>query len=282
MKTGLVLEGGGMRGIYVAGVLDVWMEEKIETDGVIGVSAGAIHGCSYVSKQQGRSIRYYKKYAKDKRFMSFYSLITTGDIVGKDFCYDEIPNRLDIFDYDTFAKSSTDFYATCTNIETGKAEYVLCKDLRKEIDYMRASASLPCVSRIVEVDGMKLLDGGVADSIPIEAFRHLGYEKNIVVLTRPRDYRKKKENLFMTKQMYRKYPKLIEAVATRHIHYNETLDKLEQMEKRGEVLVIAPSTHLKVSRMEKNLDKITQMYELGRKDALEALDEVRKFLGQEA
>lgn len=282
MRTGLVLEGGGMRGIYAAGVLDVWMEEKIETDGVIGVSAGAIHGCSYVSKQQGRSIRYYKKYAKDKRFMSFYSLVTTGDIVGKDFCYDEIPNRLDIFDYDTFEKSPVDFYVTCTNIETGKAEYVLCKDLRKDIDYMRASASLPCVSHIVEAGGMKLLDGGVADSIPIEAFRRLGYGKNIVVLTRPRDYRKKQENLFMTKQIYRQYPKLIEAVATRHIHYNETLDKLGQMEKRGEVLVIAPSTHLKVSRMEKNLDKITQMYELGRQDAMAALDEVKKFLGQEA
>lgn len=279
MRTGLVLEGGGMRGIYVAGVLDVLMEEEIKADGVIGVSAGAILGCCYVSGQKGRSIRYYKKYVGDKRFMSFYSLFTTGDIVGKDFCYDEIPNRLDLFDYDTFEQSPMDFYATCTNVETGNAEYVLCRDLRRDIDYMRASASLPGMSHIVEVDGLKLLDGGVADSIPIEAFRRLGYKKNIVVLTRPRDYRKRRGTLLVTKRMYNKYPEFVKAVATRYKNYNATLEKLKKLEEKGEVIVIAPSRKLRVSRMEKNLDKIVQMYELGREDALAAVTEIKKFLG---
>lgn len=278
MRTGLVLEGGGMRGIYVAGVLDVLMEEEIKADGVIGVSAGALHGCCYVSGQKGRSIRYYKKYVGDKRFMSFYSLFTTGDIVGKDFCYDEIPNRLDLFDYDTFERSPIDFYATCTNVETGNAEYVLCRDLHKDIDYMRASASLPGMSHIVEVGGMKLLDGGVADSIPVGAFRRLGYKKNIVVLTRPRDYRKRRSTLLVAKQMYNKYPEFIKAIAARYKKYNETLEQLKKLEARGEAIVIAPSRNLRVSRMEKNLDKIVQMYELGREDALAAVPEIREFL----
>lgn len=278
MKTGLVLEGGGMRGIYVAGVLDVLMEEEVNADGVIGVSAGAVHGCCYVSGQKGRSIRYYKKYVGDKRFMSFYSLFTTGDVVGKEFCYNEIPNRLDLFDYDTFEKSPVDFYATCTNVETGKAEYVLCRDLRKDIDYMRASASLPGMSHIVEVDGLKLLDGGVADSIPIEAFRRLGYKKNIVVLTRPRDYRKKRGTLLVTKRMYNKYPEFVKAMAARYKNYNATLEQLKKFEGKREVFVIAPSRYLKVSRMEKNVDKIIQMYELGREDARAAVSGIKEFL----
>lgn len=192
-KTGLVLEGGGMRGIYTAGVLDVFLEHEIEFDGVIGVSAGAIHGCSFVSGQKGRSIRYYKKYCNDKRFVSFRNLILTGDIAGEQFCYHEIPERLDPYDFEAFNASKTEFYVTCSNVETGKAEHLPITDMRAQVDLMRASASLPYASRIVRAEGMKLLDGACTDSIPVGAFHRLGFRRLVVIMTRPRGYVKKPE-----------------------------------------------------------------------------------------
>ena len=176
-KTGLVLEGGGQRGIYTAGVLDVFMDNDIEVDGVIGVSAGAIHGLSYVTRQRGRNMRYNMKYRNNKHYMSMYSLITTGDICDEQFCYHDIPERLDPLDYDAFVANPTRFYVGCSNLETGEAEYLECTDMRNpaDVNKVRASASLPLISNTVEVDGMKLLDGGVSDSIPIFAFRRMGY-----------------------------------------------------------------------------------------------------------
>ena len=218
MKKGLVLEGGAMRGIYTAGVLDAFLEQNITVDGVIGVSAGAVHGCSYVSGQHGRSIRYYLKYMKNPRFMSFRSLLKTGNLVETEFSYHELPDRLDVFDRKAFAESPMDFYVGCTNVETGKPEYILL-DTMDEIDYMRASASMPMVSQIVEVGGMKLLDGGVADSVPIRAFQQMGYEKNIVVLTRPAGYRKKKSSIgpawsMMAKKLFPEQAKCISMALT--------------------------------------------------------------------
>jgi predicted patatin/cPLA2 family phospholipase len=191
MKTGLVIEGGGVRGIYAAGVLDQLMEMGLHFDGVIGVSAGAIHGCSFLSGQKGRSIRYYKKYCADPRFMGLRSFLKTGDIVGADFCYHELPDRLDVYDHAAFLRCAIPFYVTCTNLATGRPEYLRLQDMRTQMDYMRASASMPYVSKIVELDGQKLLDGGVADSVPLNAFRQMGYDKNIVVLTQCAGYRKK-------------------------------------------------------------------------------------------
>ena len=202
MKTGLVLEGGAMRGIYTAGVLDVFLEHGIHFDGVIGVSAGALHGCSFVSEQKGRSLRYIKKYRNDKHFMSWWSFLHTGEVVGKQFCYHDIPERLDPFDYEAFVKSDTDFYATCTNVETGKAEYIKITDMLSQVDAMRASASMPYVSKIVDYNGMKLLDGGCADSIPVEAFYKMGYERLVVVLTREAGFVKKYTNLVSEGKAY--------------------------------------------------------------------------------
>ena len=178
-KTGLVLEGGGMRGIYTAGVLDVFLDEGLTFDGVIGVSAGAVHGCSFLSGQKGRSIRYYKKYCADKRFMSTENLIRTGNFVDTDFCYHELPEILDVYDYDMFNKNKehTDFYAVCSDVEKGKPVYAKLHDMKRDIDYIRASASLPYVSKFVELDGRKLLDGGCTDSVPVETFRKLGYKR---------------------------------------------------------------------------------------------------------
>lgn len=280
MKTGLVLEGGAMRGIYTAGVLDAFMEQQVMVDGVIGVSAGVIHGCSYVSGQHGRSIRYYLKYMKDPRFMSFRSLLRTGNMVDTQFCYHDLPDKLDIFDYDAFKSSPMDFYVTCTNVETGKAEYILMEDMH-EIDYARASASMPMVSQIVEIGGMKLLDGGVADSIPVKAFQRMGYEKNIVVLTRPEGYRKKPAKMGMIRRMYRKYPAFIEAMEKRYINYNRTMEEITRMEKEGEVLVIRPSRDPDMGRMEKRPEKVMAAYQLGYGDAQAAMQKVKDFLRAE-
>lgn len=281
MKTGLVLEGGGLRGIYTAGVLDIFMENDINVDGVIGVSAGAIHAASYVSKQQGRNIRYSLKYRNNKDYMSLYSLIKTGDLFGADFCYRKIPDELDVFDYDTFRNNPTKMYVCCTNVETGKPEYLECTDLKSDMDKLRASASLPLVARIVETDGKKLLDGGISDSIPICAFRRMGYRKNVVVLTRPEGYRKEPDNLIKLEAIiYRDYPDFIKREYMRHLYYNKTLDKLKELEDKGEVLIIRPSKTVDISRTEKDEKKIREMYELGVQDAENLLDRIKSFLAK--
>lgn len=279
MKTGLVLEGGGKRGIYTAGVLDVFLENGISFDGVIGVSAGAIHGCSYVSEQMGRSIRYNLKYGNDYRFMSFLSWLLTGNVVDTKFCYHTLPEKLDPFDNQTFMNSKTDFYVVCSNVETGKPEYILCKDMVKEIDYLRASASLPFVSRIVKLNGKKYLDGGITDSIPFAAFKEMGYDKLVVITTRPKLYRKKPFIwTWLAKLRYKKYPKFIEAILNRHKMYNQEVEQLQNLEEKGEIFVIRPSRQINISKMEKNLGKVDEMYRLGREDAYQILENVLCYL----
>lgn len=281
MKTGLVLEGGGMRGIYTAGVLDVFMENNIIFDGVVGVSAGATHGCSYVAGQQGRNIRYFKKYCMDKRFMSVRNFLLTGDFVGRKFCYHDLPEKLDVFDYEAFDKSPMEFYVTCCNLETGKAENIRITDMKKEIDLLRASASLPYLSRTVHFNGKKYLDGGCADSIPVKAFRDMGFEKTVVIVTRDETYRKQPENAKMAKFFYRKYPNFVKAMITRHEVYNQTVEDIMELEKTGEIFVIRPSEILKIKRMEKNMEEIEKIYEIGRKDAENRLEAMKDWLAKE-
>jgi len=279
IKTGLVLEGGAHRAIYSAGVLDVFLENDITFDGVVGVSAGAIHGGSFVSGQKGRNIGYTLKYAGDKRYMSFYSLITTGDLVGKKFCYEDLPDVLVPFDYEAFKKAKTKFYVTCSNLETGEADIIEIKDMKKQMEALRASASMPLVSQIVEFDGKKYLDGGISDSIPFRAFQKLGYQKCVVVETRPEGYEKKPNWLTsLAKIVYRKYPKFIKALSLRHNHYNAELFDIAAAEQKGEVFVIKPSKYLAVHHMEKDKAKIKAMYELGRNDAQKILPDLKKFL----
>lgn len=281
MKTGLVLEGGGKRGIYAAGVLDVLLENNIWADGLIGTSAGAVNGCSYVSNQYERNLRYNIRFAKEKRYMSIYSLITTGNVVGTDFAYNILPNKLEVFDYDAFEKSPVAYYVTCSNVETGKAEYIQCKSLRgKNMDYLRASASLPYVSQIVEIDGKKYLDGGICDSIPLKAFQDMGYEKNLVILTRPRGYIKKPENNLLANLYYRKYPAFVTALRNRYAVYNRTLKYIEQQENQGNILVLRPSESIRVGRMEQDPERLKQMYELGKNDAGQMLDAIASFLSK--
>ena len=202
MKIGLVLEGGAMRGMYTAGVLDVFLDNNIKVDGIVGVSAGVLFGVNYLSNQKGRAIRYNKKYAKDKRYMGIRTLITTGNIINKEFAYYEVPFKLDVFDEKTYEKSDTEFYATVTNVDTGKPEYIRVKNVFEQMELLRATSAMPFVSRMVTLENKKYLDGGISDSIPIEKCKELGYDKVIVILTWPIEYRKTKSNALITKLRY--------------------------------------------------------------------------------
>lgn len=279
MKSGLILEGGAHRAIYTAGVLDEFMEKGITFDGVVGVSAGAIHGGSYIAGQKGRNIGYTLRYCTDKHYMSFYSLLTTGDLVGKKFCYEDLPDRLVPFDYTAFQKAQTRFYATCSNLESGEADIIEIKDMKKQMDALRASASMPLVSQIVEIDGKKYLDGGISDSIPLRKFQKLGYKKCVVVETRPEGYEKGPNPLaWLAKIVYHKYPNFIKAMCLRHNHYNAELFDIESAAKEGEIFLLRPTKKLKISRMEKDRKKLKAMYDLGRTDAQKALPQLKKFL----
>ncbi len=278
MKTGLVIEGGGVRGIYAAGVLDVFMEYNICFDGLIGVSAGAVHGCSYLSGQRGRSLRYYKKYCNDSRFMSFTSWIKTGDIVGAEFCYHELPDKLDVYDHDAFLNNQTDYFVTCSNVETGKPEYLKITDMRTQIDSLRASASLPYFSKIVEINGKKYLDGGITDSVPVEAFREMGYKRTVVILTRELEYRKKPELRMLPGLVYRKYPAFVKALQNRYRIYNKTIERILELEKNGDIFVIRPSAPLEAGRMEKDPEKVQMTYEAGYQDAMMQMKALKNWL----
>ncbi len=280
MKIGMVLEGGGMRGMYTAGILDVMMENEINIDGIVGVSAGTVFGCNYKSKQIGRAIRYNKKYCKDPRYGSMKSFFKTGDIFDKDFCYHQLPKELDPFDYQTFYDNPVEFYATCTDVNTGKAMYKRCyTGDDKELEWFRASASMPLVSKVVEIDGGAYLDGGIADSIPIRWIREKGFEKNIVILTRPEGYRKSKNKLmWLMRIVLHKYPNMIQAMKNRHLNYNESLDEVYRLRDAGEVLLFCPDAGLDVGRTENDPEKLEEAYRMGKKHAFDRLAEIRAFI----
>lgn len=280
MKIGLVLEGGAMRGMYTAGVLDVFLENQIRIDGIIGVSAGAVFGVNYPSKQRKRVLNYNKRFVNDKRYMGIRSLLKTGNIVNKDFAYYEVPQKLDVFDEKEFESSDTVFYAVITNLETGGAEYVKIDNVFEQMEVLRASSSMPFVSKIIEIDGKKYLDGGIADSIPVDKCKQMGYDKIIIVLTRPADYRKKgsKRKDILSKLIYGKYPKFREVMKNRPDDYNRCVEGIAEMEKNGEIFVIRPSRTVKISRMEKDPDVLQEMYDLGVDDCNKCLPALEKYL----
>ena len=281
MKIGLVLEGGAMRGLYTAGVLDVMMDNGIRADTVIGTSAGVLFGVNYASGQRGRALRYNKKYAPKGCYMGIRSLLTTGNIINKQFAYYDLPSKLDVFDEEAFEASGIDFYATVTNVETGEAEYIQITDCFRQIEVMRATAAMPYVSKIVEYDGRKYLDGGVADSIPVVKIREMGCDKVIVVLTRPIEYRKGRTNPRLANLFYgKKYPKAAERINSRPDEYNACVEKIIEMEKRGDVFVIRPSRLVKVKHIERDTEKLQAIYDLGAADCAEKLDALRQYLGE--
>lgn len=280
MKKGLILEGGAMRGMFSTGVLDVMMENGIEYDGAIGVSAGAAFGCNYKSKQIGRAIRYNMKYCNDKRFSGIGSLIKTGNIFNTDFAYGDVPLKYDTFDFDTYESNPMDFYVVCTDVKTGKAVYHKYLGMNDHgFDWIRASASMPIVSRIVEIEGLMLLDGGIADSIPVKFFEEIGYDKNVVVLTQPDNYVKKRNRVMpLIRLKYKKYPKLVKAVENRHNIYNRTLEYIKDQEMKGKLYVIRPSQKLDIGRVEKNPDKLKEVYDIGRETMINHISELKAFL----
>ncbi len=279
INKGLVLEGGGMRGLYTCGVLDRLLEEDFEFRSVYGVSAGACHACSYVSKQHGRAFRAGTKYLNEKDYCSIHSLITTGDLFGVDLLYNKIPNELEPFDYETFEKRKSKLFVVVFNCETGKTEYKELTEMHRDIIWVRASASLPLLSRMVEVDGKKYLDGGTGDSIPLKASIDEGNRKNLVILTQHRQFRKQpSSNYKIGKIKYHKYPHLVEAMRDRHIMYNAQLDFVAEEEEKGNCLVIAPKEPMVVKRIEKDVEKLTKLYEQGYADCDEMMGEIKKFL----
>ena len=282
MKTGLVLEGGAMRGMFTAGVLDVLMEQNIEVDGVIGVSAGATFGCNYKSKQIGRTIRYNMKYCNDPRYCSFRSLLKTGDLYGAEFCYHTLPEQLDLFDNETYEASPMEFYMVTTDVNTGEPVYYKCDKFDHEgLEWVRASASMPLVSRIVEVGGRQMLDGGISDSIPLRFFQNIGYSKNLVILTQPRDYVKKENKLLpLMKLKLKQYPKLLETMKQRHINYNDTLEYIRTEEQNGTCFVLSPKEKLPIGRIEHHPERLKAVYDIGRETALAHLDEIKNFFQQ--
>ncbi len=281
MKKGLVLEGGAMRGLFTAGILDVMMEAGIEPDGLIGVSAGAAFGCNYKSRQPGRALRYNKRFAKDKRYCSWWSWWKSGDLYNADFGYHVIPTQYDIFDDKAFEENQMEFIAVCTNVETGEPFYkklVECNPLT--YDWIRASASMPLASKVVELEGMKVLDGGVADSIPLEYFESIGYERNVVILTQPEGYVKAHNPLMpLMRIALRKYPRMIEAMDKRHLMYNKELEYVREAEKAGRALVIRPENKLPIGHISHDPEEMQRVYDIGREAGEKYLDSIIAFYG---
>ncbi|MBR5046931.1 MAG: patatin family protein, partial [Eubacterium sp.] len=275
-QAGLILEGGGMRGTYTAGVLDAFLENEIEFSSVYGVSAGSCHGCNYLSGQKERSLKVFLDYIDDPRYCSLKSLITTGDFFGVDMCYSQIPDVYIPYDYEKYAGYQGDFYVVMTNLETGKAEYHKIKDMKKQIWMVRASSSLPLISRTIIAHGRPYLDGGVSDSIPVKESIRRGNKKNVVILTRDVSYRKGRNSTMpLVKLRYKKYPKFIETMENRHIVYNETLAFIEKEEAAGNLFVIRPQAPVEVARLEKDKGKLLELYQQGLEDGRAAIDDMK-------
>lgn len=283
MKKGLVLEGGAMRGLFTAGIIDVMMEHGVEPDGLIGVSAGAAFGCNYKSRQPGRALRYNKRFAKDKRYCSWQSWWKTGDLYNAEFGYHVIPTQYDIFDDKAFDENPMVFYAVCTDVETGKAVYKqLTVATPLTYDWIRASASMPLASKVVELEGMKVLDGGVADSIPLEYFERIGYEKNVVILTQPDGYVKEHNRLMpLMRIALRKYPKMIEAMDKRHLMYNQQLVYVYEAEQAGRALVIRPDAKLPIGHISHDPEEMQRIYDIGRETGKRQIEEIKRFYASE-
>ena len=276
----MTLEGGSLRGLFTAGVLDVFMENDIEIDEIVGVSAGALFGVNYFSNQKGRVIRYTKKYSGDKRYMSLSSLILTGNYINKNFAFYKVTKELDIFDNEEFKKANKKYYAVVTNIETGKPEYLKIESPVDQLEILRATSAIPLVSKIIKINNKKYLDGGVSDSIPVY-YNKDKYDKNIVILTQPLNYKKKplskiKERLIKLK--YHKYPNLINIMLNRYKRYNKLLDEIKEMEEKGEIFVIRPNKNLNIKINETNHDKLDEIYNIGVTVAQNKIKDLKKYL----
>lgn len=269
-----------MRGMFTCGVIDVFMEQGIEFDGAAGISAGAVFGCNIKSRQIGRPIQYNKKYCKDPRYCSIRSLLKTGDLYGVEFCYHELVDVLDPFDQETFRENAIDFYVGATDVNTGRAVFHKCSDGgEKDIQWMRASSSMPVVSRPVTIGKYTLLDGGIACPVPYRFMEKKGYDRNVIILTQPEGYRKTKSPSAL-QAMLRRYPAISRAMGKRHIIYNRQMEQIEERERQGKAFVIRPPEDLKIGRTEKDPEELERVYQIGRRIASDASEKIRRFLSE--
>ena len=282
-KTGIVLEGGGMRGMYTCGILDVLMEKHIYVDGMVGVSAGIAFGCNYKSRQIGRALRYNVRFARDKRYSGMMSLLKTGNYYNAWFAYHLVPTHYDVFDYNVFEDTAMECYAVCFDVNSGEGVYQRLTHVDNDFfEWIRASASMPVVAQPVEIGGHLLLDGGLADSIPLKFMKSKGFNRNIVILTREEGYRKTAEHgMWLMKPMLRKYPKVIEALKKRPAHYNMQLQEVREEEREGNAFVFRPLKPLNVSRTTHDAAEMNRVYQQGREEALQRLDDLKRFLAGE-
>lgn len=276
-RYGLVMEGGAMRGLFTCGVIDAFMENGIDFDGAVGTSAGATFGCNIKSRQIGRALRYNKRFCNDKRYAGFGSLIRTGNLFNEKFCYHDIPFIYDLWDEKAFQENPMEFYAVSTDVETGKPVYYkLNKGDAADIRWIEASASMPLLAKIVNIDGRRLLDGGIGDSIAVRFMQKTGYNKNIVILTQPRGFVKKPNPMMPAiRAKYHKYPAFIRAAENRHIRYNDTLRYIEEQEALGNVYAVRPPKTLDIGKMERNPDELQRVYDIGHDTALSCIDEIK-------
>ena len=280
MKIGLVLEGGGMRGLYTAGVLDVMMEHQFMPDVVCGTSAGVTFGVNLLSQQKGRVLRYNCRYAGDRRYISLHSWLTTGNMINRDFAYDLLPHELDPFDEETFEQSKAAFYATITNMRTGQAEYVRITNTWQQMDVIRASASLPIICQPVEWQGEKYLDGGLVDNIPLDKCIELGCDKIIIVLTRPLEYVRNDHIAGACRLFYPRYKALLRAIEQRNDRYNARLQQIRRLEQEGKVFVLRPSENISVGRLEKDIARLQALHRLGVSDATRLWNNLTHYLSR--
>lgn len=274
------MEGGAMRGLFTCGIIDVLLENDIRVDGAAGVSAGAVFGCNYKSGQIGRPLRYNTRFCRDPRYGSIHSLVRTGDLFEADFCYREVPETLDPFDKEAFRKNPMAFYVGATDVRTGKAVFHECYDGGTvDNQWMRASASMPVVSRVVQICNHGFLDGGIAEPVPYVFMEKKGYERNIIILTQPLGFRKQKEPIVQLAHMaLGKYPELVKAMDRRHIHYNQQMEEIQRREEAGTALVIRPPEALNIGHTEKDPEELRRVYRIGRNEAEKRLDEIRHFI----
>ena len=280
MKIGLVLEGGGMRGLYTAGVIDVMLDHGFEPDVVCGTSAGVTFGVNLLSKQRGRVLRYNKRFVGDRRYISLHSWLTTGNMINKDFAYGLLPRELDPFNEETFEKSKAELYATITNMRTGQAEYVRITDTWKQMDLIRASASLPIICQPVEWQGEKYLDGGLADNIPLDKCLELGCDKVIIVLTRPMDYVRNDHIAPLCRLAFPRYKALLRTIEQMNDQYNARIQQIRKLEQEGKVFVIRPSENRPVGRLEKDPEKLKALHALGMQDAQKQWRGLEEYIGK--
>jgi len=281
MTKGLVLEGGALRGLFSAGIMDVLMAHGVTFDGVVGVSAGACFGCNYKSGQAGRVLRYNLRYAHDPRYCSLWSLLTTGGLFGPRFAYYTLPLHLDPFDIKAFDASPMQFHLVATDVQTGKPVYRRFDSYNDDmLDWILASSSMPIVSRIVNIGDRQLLDGGIADSIPLRYFQEQGFERNIVVLTQPAGYWKKPlHHVHIIRHLLRHYPQFLAAWEQRHDMYNDELNYIAEQERIGNALILRPKQTLSVGRISHNRRLMREAYDQGRDLATAQLPRIMEFLG---